>query len=338
MIRWMSLTRKSRYADTAGRGVMAAVIFAALAVAVPGFATSGDVYSILNLCAPVGLLAVGIGATMLAGEIDLSAGASATCLGILAVKVFSAGLVPAILIAVGVGTVYGCAQGILVARLKIPSVVFTLGTMIALGGVAELQAPSGTVSVNVAQLQTVLSLSNSLWIFSPLSITFLAAATAVGLLLGFTRIGREVYAVGGGRKESRVAGVAENRPIVLVFALSGGLAGLAGGMASLNAGSGGPQAYSSLLFQAVTAALIGGVSVYGGRGRVAGILLGVFTLQFLLGALALLSAPFWAADLATGVLLLIFLLAELVQEQSPVRLALERARIRWSNLGSPTGR
>jgi ribose/xylose/arabinose/galactoside ABC-type transport system permease subunit len=79
-----------------------------------------------------------------------------------------------------------------------------------------------------------------------------------------------------------------------------------------------------------TAALIGGVSVYGGRGRVAGILLGVLTLQFLLGALALLSAPFWAAYLATGVLLLAFLVLELAQEQSPARLALERARIRWS--------
>jgi ribose/xylose/arabinose/galactoside ABC-type transport system permease subunit len=330
MIRWLSLARRSRYADPAGRAVMTAVIFAVLTVVVPGFATSGDLYSLLNLCAPVGLLALGVGATMLAGEIDLSAGASATCLGILAVQAFGAGLGPAILIAVGAGAVYGAVQGVLIARTKIPSVVFTLGSMIALGGVAELQAPNGTVSVSTAQLETAASLSNRLWVLSPLSITFLLVAVGVGLLLGFTRIGREVYAVGGGRAESRVAGVAENRPIVMVFVLAGGLAGLAGGMASLDSGSGGPGAYSSLLFQAVTAALIGGVSVYGGRGRVLGIVLGVLTLQLLLGALALLSAPFWAADLATGVLLLVFLVVELAQEQSPARAALERARIRWS--------
>jgi hypothetical protein len=68
--------------------------------------------------------------------------------------------------------------------------------------------------------------------------------------------------------------------------------------------------------------------------------LGVLSLQFLLAALALRSAPFWASDLATGVLLLIFLVVELAQEQSPVRLALERARIRWSaravSDGAPT--
>jgi ribose transport system permease protein len=330
MNRWLLLARRSRYSDVVGRLVMTAVIFVVLAVVAPGFATSGDMYSILNLCAPVGLIALGVGATMLAGEIDLSAGASATCLGILAVQVFSTGLLPAILIALGAGAVYGAAQGILIARLKIPSVVFTLGTMIALGGIAELQAPSGTVSVNVSQLESASSLSNQLWILSPLSIIFFLVAIGIGLLLGFTRIGREVYAVGGGRAESRVAGVAENRPIIMVFVLSGGLAGLAGGVASLNTGSGGPGAYSSLLFQAITAALIGGVSVYGGRGRVIGIVLGVLSLQFLLGALALRSAPFWASDLATGVLLLIFLVVELAQEQSPVRLALERARIRWS--------
>jgi ribose/xylose/arabinose/galactoside ABC-type transport system permease subunit len=329
MIRRLSMARTSRHADTAGRALMTVLIFAVLAATVPGFASSGDMYSILNLCAPVGLLALGVGATMLAGEIDLSAGASATCLGILAVQVFNLGLVPAIAIAIGIGAVYGAVQGILIAWLRIPSVVFTLGSMIALGGVAELQAPKGTVSVNVAQLETAASLTNQLWIFSPLSITFLVATVGVGLLLGYTRIGREVYAVGGGRAEARVAGVAESRPIVMVFVLAGALAGLAGGMASLDSGSGGPGAYSSFLFQAITAALIGGVSVYGGRGRVLGIILGVLTLQFLLGALALLSAPFWAADLATGVLLLIFLIVELAQEQSPARRALERARIRW---------
>jgi ribose/xylose/arabinose/galactoside ABC-type transport system permease subunit len=149
----------------------------------------------------------------------------------------------------------------------------------------------------------------------------------VGLLLAYTRIGREVYAVGGARTESRAAGVAEVRPIVLVFALAGMLAALAGALASLRSGSAGPRAYDTLLFSSVTAVLIGGISLYGGRGRVLGIAVGVLTLQFLLAALALESAPFWAASLATGSLLLAFLLVELAAEQSPARRGLARLQL-----------
>ena len=148
----------------------------------------------------------------------------------------------------------------------------------------------------------------------------------VGAFLGYTRAGRELYAVGAAREESRAAGVPQIRPVVTAFALSGGLAAAAGALASLRSGSAGPRAYDALLFSAVTAVLIGGVSLYGGRGRVVGIFAGVATLQFLLAALALKSAPFWAADLATGVVLLAFLIIELFNEDSVARTSLRRLR------------
>ena len=310
--------------DLVFRIVLAVAVYIGFAVTVPGFATSSNMYATLEACVPIGLVALGVGATIIAGELDLSVGAVATCAGILVVNWIDIGTVPAIIVVTVAGLCYGVLQGLVIALLKIPSIVFTLGTLIALGGASFLLSGEQVVTLSVAQLSISTDISTQFWIFSPGSITLIVMVVLVGLLLGYTRIGREVYAVGGARLESRAAGVAEIRPIVLVFALSGLLAALAGVLASLRSGSAGPRAYDTLLFSAVTAVLVGGVSLYGGRGKVLGIAVGVLTLQFLLAALALESAPFWASDLATGSVLLAFLVIELAEEQSPARQALAR--------------
>jgi ribose transport system permease protein len=310
--------------DVALRVALALTVYIIFAAAVPGFATSSNMYATLEACVPIGLVALGVGATIIAGELDLSVGAVASCAGILVVRWIDIGTVPAIIIVIAAGLCYGVLQGLIIAWLKIPSIVFTLGTLIALGGVSFLLSGEQVVTLSVAQLTISTDISTQIWIFSPGSITLLVMLILGGLLLGYTRIGREVYAVGGARTESRAAGVAEIRPIVLVFALAGMLAALAGALASLRSGSAGPRAYDTLLFSAVTAVLIGGTSLYGGRGKVLGIAVGVLTLQFLLAALALESAPFWAANLATGSVLLAFLVIELAAEQSPARQNLAR--------------
>ena len=310
--------------DVGLRLVLAVVVFTVFSITVAGFATSSNIYATLEGSVPIGLVALGIGCTIIAGELDLSVGALASCAGILVVKWVSIGAVPAIIVVALAGLGYGLLQGLVIAWLKIPSIVFTLGTLIALGGASFLLSGEQVVTLSVSQLGISTDISKQLWIFSPASIALAVTVVLVGVLLGYTRIGREVYAVGGARLESRAAGVAEVRPILLVFGLAGMLAALAGALASLRSGSAGPRAYDTLLFSSVTAVLVGGVSLYGGRGRVLGILVGVLTLQFLLAALALESAPFWASDLATGSVLLAFLLIELAEEQSPARLALAR--------------
>jgi ribose transport system permease protein len=310
--------------DVALRVILAVAVYIVFAATVPGFATSSNMYATLEACVPIGLVALAVGCTIIAGELDLSVGAIATCAGILVVRWIEIGVVPAIIVVTLTGLCYGVLQGLIIARLKIPSIVFTLGTLIALGGASFLLSGEQVVTLSVEQLSISIDISKQIWIFSPGSITLMVMVVLVGLLLGYTRVGREVYAVGGARTESRAAGVAEFRPIVLVFALAGTLAALAGVLASLRSGSAGPRAYDTLLFSAVTAVLIGGISLYGGRGRVLGIAVGVLTLQFLLAALALKSAPFWAADLARGSVLLCFLLVELAEEQSPARRALAR--------------
>lgn len=308
------------------RAALPLAVFTFFALTVNGYATSGNVYSILESCALIGLVAAAVGTTMLAGELDLSVSSVAACAGIIAVKVSGLGLVPAVIIATVSGLVYGAIQGWWIHRLAISSLVLTLGTFIGIGGLAYLLADERTVILDLSQLGMAQSLRERFWIFSPFSATMLILLLLVGLLLRYTRIGREIYAIGGGRRESKAAGVPQARGMVLAFALSGGLASLAGAMASIRAASAAPGSYGDLLLAGVTAALIGGVSLYGGRGSMVSVLLGILTLQFLLSGMALQGVAFWAANLATGGVLLVAIVIDLAAEDSPAHRTLHRLR------------
>jgi ribose transport system permease protein len=313
------------------RPALPLAVFAFFSITISGYASLGNVYSILESCALIGLIAAAVGTTMIAGELDLSVSSVAACAGVIAVKSSDLGLVPAVLIATVIGALYGAIQGWWIHRLAISSLVLTLGTFIGIGGAAYLLADERTIILDLSQLGMAQALRERFWIFSPFSATMLILLLLVGLLLRYTRIGREIYALGGGRHESKAAGVPQARGMILAFALSGGLASLAGAMASIRAGSAAPGSYGDLLLTGVTAALIGGVSLYGGRGSMASVILGVLTLQFLLSGLALQGAAFWAANLATGAVLLVAIGIDLAAEDSPARRMLHRLRVSRRN-------
>lgn len=310
------------------RMMLSAIVFIYLSLTINGFASGGNLYSILESCALIGIVAAGLGVTMLAGEFDLSVGSVAACAGIVAVSLSGMGIVYAVVIAVAVAAVFGAVQGWAIARLQISSLVFTLGTFIGMRGLAYVLSNEKTVNLAMSDLPVSMALRERIFIFSPFSLLMIAVLIAVGLVLGYTRIGREVFALGGARKESRAAGVPQTRPLVFSFALSAGLAALAGALASLRGASATPTAYETLLLTSVAAVLIGGISVYGGRGSIFGVFVGVLTLQFLLSGLQMVGAPTWAANLTTGIVLLLFLTADIANGASPIGEALQRMRAR----------
>ena len=306
-------------------------VFAVFTLRDDRFFTTNNVFTILEGFAFLGLAALAVGVTIIAGEFDLSVGSAAAVAGIIAVSVVEdIGLIPAVLVTSAIGTGYGAVQGYVVHRLKIQSLVFTLGTLIALRGVAFMISGENTVVIrDLADSQAV---RRQLWIFSPFSLVTIAVFAAIGLLLRYVRVGRDVYAIGGGRQEAAAAGVAVVRPLVLAFALSGSLAALTGALTSIKSGSAGPAAFEELLLPAVTAALIGGVSLFGGKGSVVGIAIGALTLRFLISGLSLAGAPFYVLTLATGALLIVVVVLELVIGQHELRARWQRwrNRRRWA--------
>lgn len=297
--------------DLLGRVALAVVVFAFFAATDASYRTIDQLYPLINGFALVGLVALGLGVTMIAGELDLSVGSMAAVAGIIAVYTSDWGIVPCLLVAVLASAAFGAAQGLAIATLRVNSLVFTIGTLIALRGLAFVISHEESVLVDLSNLGISDSVVRKLWIFSPFSLTTIVAFVLVGGFMSLTRYGREIYAIGGGRAEALGAGVSSFRSIVIVFTLSAALAGLAGGLASLQSGAAQPGAFDSLLLGGVTAALVGGVSLYGGRGSFVGIAVGALTLRFLVLGISSRGAPFYVESLATGALLLAVLLVEL---------------------------
>jgi ribose transport system permease protein len=297
--------------DLAGRAALALAVYLFFAITDDNFRGVDNLYPLLNGFALVGLVALGLGVTMIAGELDLSVGSLAAVAGILTIYLSDWGPVPAIAVAVAAGAAFGAVQGGVISWLKINSLVFTIGTLIALRGLAFVISGEHSVLVDLDNLSISDAITRKLWIFSPFSLVTISAFVLVGLFMALTRRGREIYAIGGGRGEALAAGVTSKMPIVIVFALSAALASLAGSLASLQSAAAQPGAYDSLLLAGVTAALVGGVSLYGGRGTIIGIVIGALTLRFLITGIASRGAPFYVESLATGGLLLAVLVVEL---------------------------
>ena len=232
--------------------VVLVVTWIIIASTTPTFRGEASVFSVLEGFPLLGLVALGLAVTIIAGELDLSVGSVAALAGVVAVKTASTGLVGAIAIAVAVGALIGVLQGWVIARLAINSLVLTVGTLILLRGLTYL------LSDNKPSQLTDFTVSDPLiaryGIFSISSITALIVFAVLGLFLAYTRYGREIYAIGGAREEARSAGVPRQRPMVLAFGLSAGCAALAGALASLKGGSAAPQNYDDLLLSGAAAA------------------------------------------------------------------------------------
>jgi ribose transport system permease protein len=282
-----------------------------------------DVYNALQGFAQIGLLALAIGLTMIAGEFDLSVVGTYAVGGMIAVQTGQSSAPLGLLLAVLAGAVIGTVQGGLIAWLRIPSLPVTLAVYIALLGVAY--AMSGGLSVTFTNQDATLWVDQTVaGVFSPRSLITLAAFVLAALLLGATRLGAELRAIGGDRRASRVAGVRVHRRLVLLFTASGTLAALGGALLSFSFASANPDPGLRPLLIAAVAALLGGVSLAGGRGTPAGLLAGALAVALLAQIVTLAYLPDYSTQLFYAALL-----AVVVAVDSPgLRRILDRLRAR----------
>lgn len=290
-----------------------AVIYLVFALQLPNYHTSSGIAALLDGAVLVGTVSVGVGVTMIAGEFDLSVGSLAALTGVIALEIINIGALPALVVGVLFAAAVGAIQGLLIGVLGINSLVFTIGTLIGLRGLAMVVAHEQTVTMPIEQLPDVDILTHHfLGVLSPISVGMIVVFVAVGLFLKYTRWGREIYAIGGGRNEARAAGVPLLRPMMIAFTLSGALAGLGGALLSIRLGSATPLGFDSLLLSAATTCLMGGIALEGGIGNVIGIAIGLFTLRFLVTGMAALGAPYYVQNLAVGALLILVVVVQLM--------------------------
>lgn len=297
-----------------------------------GFRGPSSLYAILESFAFIGIVALGLAVTMIAGELDLSVASMAALMGVIAIETAQFGLVVAILAATGGGILLGALQGWLIAKLGINSLVFTAGSLILIRGLAYIASDNAPVVLTDFAISDPLHARYATF-FSPSSLIAIALFVVVGLFLAMTRPGRHIYAIGGARAEAIAAGVPVQRSLTLAFAISGGTAGLAGAIACLKGGSAAPEGFPDLLLLAVAAALIGGIGLYGGVGNIWHVVTGVAITGTLTAGMATLAAPSYLNNLVLGILLVVLLVADYVIMKAARRRRLARLRQTVAEVG-----
>jgi ribose transport system permease protein len=260
--------------------------------------------NILETLAALGIVTLALGLTMVAGEFDLSVSSTFLLGGMLAVKTWVGSPLVGVLIAVGVGLAVGLIQGLLIARLNINSMAVTLGGFIALLGLVFVI--SNSESISYENLGVGETLNNAIGgIFSIRIFVAIAIFAIIAILFSRTLWGRDLRAIGSDRKASLTAGVRVNLIIVGVFALSAVLCTFAGALQAYSLSYATPDRTVGPLIFATTAALLGGVSLSGGRGNPLGIAAGVLSLALIVEAIPILGSPEWVNTLVPAVLLMI---------------------------------
>lgn len=280
------------------------VMLALLAVLAPSFYSISQLRAVLVNAAPVVVAAVGITLVMLAGQIDISIGSIFSLCGVVAGLAVQEGwsMPVAASLALACGTLLGAVNGTLVAGLRLPSIVVTLSTLVAVReslrffreGEFVRNLPTGFQWFGLSQTR------GQYLVVAIATVVALAAAWGLANLGG----GRAIYATGSDAEAARLAGIRPQRISFGVFVASGALAALAALLNDVRFADVDPNAGNGLEMQAIAAVVVGGTAVTGGRGTILGTVLGVLLLATIGPALIFLHVqPQWERAIQGAVIL-----------------------------------
>ena len=276
-----------------------ALEFAVLATATDSFLTAGNLSNVLRQNAFTAILAAGMTFVIITGGIDLSVGSVVGLSGVVCAGLLSHGVglglsLPAAL-ALGLGI--GFVNGLATTKLKVPAFIVTLAMMqVARGGALKY-----TDARTITSLPAVFSALAGGWA------TAIAVCAVFGLswlVLMRTPFGRHVYAVGGNAEAARLSGIRVERVQLVVYSVCGTCAGLAGILVASRLNAGYPRAGEFYELDAIAAVVVGGTSLFGGRGSIWGTLAGAFFIGVLNNGLNLFRVSTYDQLILKGVVLL----------------------------------
>lgn len=263
--------------------------------------------TILMKAVPVlGCLALGAGILMIAGEFDLSIGSVYTFTAILMASLVNMDVSAFIAAPVGIlaGVLIGLLNGAITIRFGLPSFIVTLGALLFWRGAVLLY--NGAVQVRFDPEPAFSSLfAGTLFGINAAFIWILLLVGAFHLLLHRHKFGNHVFATGGNPGAATAIGINTARVKLIAFAIAGGMAAVAGILATSRVGSVQPGQGAGLELQAIAACVIGGLSLRGGRGTIIGVFLGVLLIHTMTDVLLLLRAPGFYLDMFIATLIVV---------------------------------
>ena len=302
-------------------GLVAILVFFSLAS--PNFLQKDNIFGILQSTAVNGVLAVGCTFVIISAGIDLSVGTLMTfCAVMCGVFLTNLGmpLIVGIIAAIFFGAFAGMVSGLVIAKMKVPPFIATLGMMLLLKGLSLVIANDKPIYFNDTPNFSMISIDSLLgsiipWLDLPngVLILFLVAILAA-IILNKTLLGRYVFALGSNEEAARLSGVNVDFWKVVIYSLNGAICGIAGLLIASRLNSAQPALGQGYELDAIAAVVIGGTSLSGGRGTVLGTIIGSFIISTLTNGLRILSVAQEWQLVVTGLIIIIAVYGDILRK------------------------
>lgn len=288
-------------------GLVLVYLFFAL-IGPDSFTSIRTLQTIARQTAIVGTAALGMTLVIILGGIDLSVGSIVAMTSVVVALVLNGGGGPAaaIVMAMLVGALTGLTSGTLVTRLKVAPFIVTLGMLLLVRGVAKGLAKEQKVDAPLTWLVELLASlpPERSWMIVPPGVWMLALlAVATAVVLRYTRLGAHIFSIGSNEKTARLCGVQVERVKVIVYTLTGALAGVTGVLQFSRLTVGDPTVAVGLELDVIAAVVIGGGSLSGGEGTVTGTLVGAFIMTVIRAGTSQMGLPNWVQEIVTGTII-----------------------------------
>lgn len=303
---WQRMGRRVRAYDALGVAGALLLICALLAISTDSFLTGGNLLQVARQASNYGILAVGMVFVLAMGDVDLSVGSVVTLVNIVTAVLLREGVPVPGAVALGLltGAVCGMANGLLSVGLRVPLIIVTLGTMSLYRGVAIVLSESQPISA-FSKDNGFFTVGGESVLGVPVGVIVMVALAIVAhVLLEHTPFGWRVQAIGSNVQAARFSGIAVARYRVLVSTLMGAVAGLGGVVSLAFLRSGDLSTGFGYEIFVIAAAIIGGTSISGGSGSVAGAVLGALLISVIRNGLIQLEVKAYWSTLVTGAVLL----------------------------------
>ena len=298
-----------------GLVVIFILAFSLVSMTVPNFLSDRNMLGLFQSVVTIGVVSCTMMLCLASRDFDLSVGSIVAFAGMVAVMASNAsGSIPiGILAALACGAFVGFVNGLVIAKLKINALITTLATMQIVRGLALISSDGRAVGINDPNFYQ-LALSKAFGIPTPIWV-MLIMFVIFGFVLNRTVFGRNTLAIGGNPEASRLAGVDVDATRIWIFTLQGLVCGIAGILLASRITSGQPNSATGLELSAISACVLGGVSLAGGRAAMLGVIVGVMILGIAENAMNLLNIQAFYQYLVRGVILLLAVLLDNIRSR-----------------------
>lgn len=291
------------------------ILCVGLSIATPAFFTKDNILNVLRQVATNSNLAIGLTMAIIIGGIDLSVGAVLAFSGLLCASFISDGmnLGLAVLLAFTLGALFGLLNGLIIAYTNMPPFVVTLATQNIARGIVNVYANGQPINAR-NPVFNFLGVGYLLGIPLPVIYSFVLLAVMI-LILGRSKFGRQLYAVGGNEEAARFSGINIKKVKIIVYTLCGALASFSGIILAARMYSGQPTAGDGFELDAIAASVLGGVSFSGGVGKLGGTIIGVLVLGVLTNGLNLLNINSFWQYIIKGIIILLAVYLDILKKR-----------------------